>query len=726
MRTRLIPFSFLFLVLAGCGIESQRDSEQTRWEQRASSVEIIRDDFGVPHIFGKTDADAVFGLLYAQCEDDFNRVEYNYIWSTGRLAELEGPKAIYNDVRANMYMTKEEAVALYESSPLWLKDLCVAFADGINYYLSKHPEVKPKVIHHFEPWMPLYFSEGSIGGDIERISLAKIEAFYNQDSATASTYESVRMDDFWREPTGSNGIALSGKLTTSGDAMLLINPHTSFFFRGEVHVVSDEGLNAYGAVTWGQFFVYQGFNEKAGWMHTSTNTDRVDEFEEVVTKDANGWQYRYGETSRPLRTQTVTIRYKDGATTGTKEVPIYRTHHGPITHRNSDRWVSTAMPWEPVQALEQSFKRTKVRNFQEFQRVMELRTNATNNTVYADADGTIAYYHGNFLPAKNYGIDYTQPVDGSDPETDWTGKEPVANCITLVNPSIGWIQNCNSTPFTAAGPDSPIPDRYPPSTRLDEENYRGVHAIRLLNDAREMTLDKFIDLGYESTLPAFEVLIPGLIKAYDQSTPRNSALRDPIQTLRQWDFKVSTASVATSLAHFYGMRCLLEAETGSGLPFMDRIASYSNTLSAARRLEIFEGVVAQLERDFGTWNTPWGEINRYQRINGEIVQRFNDSLPSVPIGMASGRWGALASFGAAARDNTKRIYGTSGNSFVAVVEFGDRVNAKSMLAGGQSGDPGSPHFDDQVERYATAEFKDVAFYREDIERRAGRRYHPGE
>jgi acyl-homoserine lactone acylase PvdQ len=181
-----------------------------------------------------------------------------------------------------------------------------------------------------------------------------------------------------------------------------------------------------------------------------------------------------------------------------------------------------------------------------------------------------------------------------------------------------------------------------------------------------------------------------------------------------------------SLAHFYGMQCLQEAETGGGLPFMDRITSYSNALAASRRLEIFESVVAQLDSDFGTWKTAWGEINRYQRINGDIVQPFNDSLPSVAIGMASGRWGALASFGARATINTKRIYGTSGNSFVAVVEFGDRVKAKSMLAGGQSGDPKSPHFDDQVQRYANARFKDVAFYREDVEHRAERRYNPGD
>lgn len=178
-------------------------------------------------------------------------------------------------------MTKEEAIAHYENSPEWLKKLCLAFADGINYYLSTHPEVEPKLIKHFEPWMPFYFSEGSIGGDIERVSTQKIQQFYaHQNLANSTVPYDGRIGLQYGDHQGSNGFAISGKMTRSGNSMLLINPHTSFFFRGEIHVVSKEGLNAYGAVTWGQFFIYQGFNENTGWMHTSTGTDIIDEFEE--------------------------------------------------------------------------------------------------------------------------------------------------------------------------------------------------------------------------------------------------------------------------------------------------------------------------------------------------------------------------------------------------------------------------------------------------------------
>ena len=307
-------YAVILILLASCA--NPKIAELSRWETQAASVEIIRDDFGVPHVYGKTDADAVFGLLYAQCEDDFNRVERNYIWAIGRLAEVEGEEAIYSDLRARMFMTQDEAMAHYNESPEWLKKLCYAFADGINYYLYTHPEVKPRLITHFEPWMPMYFSEGSIGGDIEGISTRKIAEFYD-GSATASDREEGDMQgEFVRpmeeEPSGSNGIAVSGSLTASGHAMLLINPHTSFFFRGEVHMVSEEGLNAYGAVTWGQFFIYQGFNEKTGWMHTSTYTDRVDEFIESTTRKGDSLFYRYGDELRPVVTYEVELQYKDG------------------------------------------------------------------------------------------------------------------------------------------------------------------------------------------------------------------------------------------------------------------------------------------------------------------------------------------------------------------------------------------------------------------------------
>ena len=586
-------FILSLLVLASCTNNTEL-TEQERWEEHAKNTEIIRDDFGVPHIYGKTDADAVFGLLYAQAEDDFNRVERNYIWAIGRLAEIEGEKSLYSDLRAHLYMTQKEAKENFENSPAWLQKLCVAFADGLNYYLEK----KPKLITHFEPWMPMYFSEGSIGGDIERVSTRKIKDFYDPQNKMAIVNDGlIRLKD--DEPRGSNGFAIAGSKTKSGNAMLLINPHTSFFFRGEVHMISEEGLNAYGAVTWGQFFVYQGFNSKTGWMHTSTGTDIIDEFEEMVVKNGSKTSYKYGEEIKPMDSIKVHLKYSSKDGIKEKSFMTYRTHHGPITHTNGDKWVTTALMWSPIKALTQSFTRTKKSNHKEFYEMMDIRTNSSNNTVYADADGTIAYYHGNFIPKRDVNFDYTKPVDGSNPKTDWQGLHPFKDNILVLNPPNGWIQNCNSTPFTSALQYSPKKEDYPNYMYSFPENFRGIHAIPLLTKAKDLTLDSLIDLAYDPYLPGADMLISGLLEAAKKLPVKSRETREAIALLKKWGFKVAVNSVEMTLAQFY-----INAYYRSGkIPRMDgnkrisrmgRFEYMSKTSSAKERLEIFQKIEIRL------------------------------------------------------------------------------------------------------------------------------------
>lgn len=721
-----LPLLNIVIVFSCSSPEINQDV--ARWETYAANVEIIRDDFGVPHIYGKTDADAVFGLLYAQCEDDFPRIEQNYLWAIGRLAEVDGEEALYSDLRARLFMTREQAIENYHKSPKWLKELCDAFADGINYYLHTHPEIKPRLLTTFEPWFPMYFSEGSIGGDIERVSIDGIRKFYQRQMETEQVEAYNRtIPPVLEEPRGSNGIALSGSMTESGNTMLLINPHTSFYFRGEIHVVSEEGLNAYGAVTWGQFFVYQGFNEKTGWMHTSTYTDVIDEFVEDIQYEDGAPMYRYGEQLRPVELSEITLKYRAAnGLISAKTFPAYHTHHGPITHLVDDKWTATALMWKPVKALAQSFKRIKLSSHGEFRKMMDMRTNSSNNTVYADAQGTIGYYHGNFIPIRDTSFDYSGPIDGSDPATDWQGLHTVDQSITLTNPPNGWVQNCNSTPFTSALENSPRKEDYPNYMSIDRENFRGIHAIRLLTGSSGFTLDKLIDLAYDPYLPGFELLVPGLIEAFYQNPVE--VLRGPIEMLRQWDFKTGKESVAMSLAHFYGTMCYQQGQSPSSYNRrpMDRLNYFGTSAPLNERMDLFRKAVERMEELYGTWNISWGEINRFQRLTGEINSVFDDDEPSIPVGLASGNWGALAAYGDRHSDDNSKLYGTRGNSFVAVVEFGDRVKAKSLLAGGQNNNPESPHFDDQAQRYANAEFKEVAFYKEDVEQRAVSKYHPGE
>ncbi len=718
-------------------------SEIERLQMIADRVSIIRDDFGVGHIYAPTDADAVFGLLYAQAEDDFARVERNYIWATGRLAEIEGEAALYSDLRAKLYMTEEEAHAAYAQAPVWLQELCDAFADGLNFYLAKNPQVQPLLLERFHPWMPFYFFEGSIGGDIEQIPLPGIESFYSQvDTMQAqlpvlaqandhtppefNTPNNALAQTIFEEPAGSNGIAVDGSLTESGNSMLLINPHTSFYFRGEYHVVSDEGLNAYGAVTWGQFFIYQGFNEHNGWMHTTTAADFMDEFVEDIVREEGELYYRYGDALRPVQTSEIRLQVNDSGQMSERRFPSFRTHHGPITHSLEDRWVATRINWNPVDALRQSYLRMKTANYSEFRDMMDIRTNSSNNTVYADDSGNIAYFHGNFMPRRDPLFDYQQPVDGSNPATDWQGVHPVDETIFIHNPSNGYLQNSNSTPFTAAGDQSPLAENYPAYMAPDAENFRAVHSLGLLENAQSLTLDDLLELAYDDYMPGFAQLIPGLVSAWDANSDDWPNLEAPVQTLRTWDLRTNTDSVAMSLAHFYGIMAAQRIDTPNDMSQMEQINWLGTDSNEQDRLQVFSDTVAQLDSAFGTWNTPWGEINRFQRLSGDIDLQYDDNAPSLAVGFGSGRWGALASYGARAFPGTNRIYGSSGNSFVAVVEFGDQVRALSILAGGQSANPNSAHFLDQAQRYVDRDFKEVAFYREDVDRRMRASYHPGD
>jgi acyl-homoserine lactone acylase PvdQ len=690
----------LLLVIAAASTAVAQNPELAHWKQEAARVTIVRDDWGIAHVYGKTDADAVFGMEYTQAEDDFNRVETNYLNAMGRLAEAEGESKIYQDLRMKLFIDPAELKTDYAVSPAWLRKLMDAFADGLNFYLYKHPEVKPRVIRRFEPWMALSFTEGSIGGDIETVDLDQLAAFYGKASAERHEHDP--------EPAGSNGAAIAPSNTAAHHALLLINPHTSFYFRSELQMSSDEGLDAYGAVTWGQFFVYQGFNDRAGWMHTSSGVDAVDEYLETVAKTGGRFFYKYGNEKRPVSATEIAVPYHTAGGMAEKKFTAYRTHHGPIVRELNGKWVAIRLMREPVKALTQSYTRTKARDYQAYRQTMELKANSSNNTIFADADGDIAYFHGNFIPRRNTSFDWTKPVDGSNPATEWRGLLSVDETPHLLNPKSGWLYNTNNWPWSAAGPSSPRKEDYPPYVETGGESARGLHAIRVLENRKDFTLDSLIAAAFDSYLTWFEKPIPALIEAWDQtpaSNPLKAKTAEQIAMLRKWDLRWGVDSIPTSLAVFWAED--MRRVGGETLP---SLVAASDKLTA----------------DFGTWKTPWGDINRFQRLNDDIAPRFDDAGPSIPVGFTSALWGSLASFGARAYPGTKKRYGASGNSFVAVVEFGPTVRAKAVTAGGESGHPASPHFNDEARRYATGDLREVYFYRSQLQGHTEREYHPGD
>ncbi|HEY1913131.1 MAG TPA: penicillin acylase family protein, partial [Vicinamibacterales bacterium] len=628
--------------------------------------------------------------------------------------------------RMKLFIDPADMKAQYDKAPAWLQSLMTAWADGLNFYLSTHPNVTPRVIKHFEPWMALTFSEGSIGGDIERVNLNQLEAFYGK---TPEKMVSLEERERFVEPTGSNGAAIAPSNTAAHHALLLINPHTSFFFRSELQMTSEEGLNAYGASTWGQFFIYQGFNEKTGWMHTSSGVDNIDEYLETVTKKGDGYTYRYGNEERAVIVKKIVVPYKTGGGMAQKEFTVFRTHHGPVVREADGKWVSIRLMEEPLKALQQSYLRTKAKDYKSYIESMELHTNSSNNTIFADAAGDIAYFHSNFIPNRDPKFDWTKPVDGSTPATEWNGVMSFSQTPNLLNPASGWLYNSNNWPWSAAGASSLKRADYPVYVdRGTEESPRGFHALRVFDNKKDFTLDSLIAAAYDSYLPQFAIMMPPLLKAYDQlpsSNPLKAKLAEQISVLRSWDYRWSVTSVPTALAIYWGeeaARHVADEARKAGTSADNYVAAHG---TPELMLQALAAASDRLTADFGTWKTAWGDINRYQRINAAIVQPFNDASPSIPVGFTSSRWGSLASFGARTYKGTKKMYGTTGNSFVAVVEFGDQVRAKAITAGGESGDPKSPHFGDQAQRYSTGGLRDVYFYPAQLAGHTERRYHPG-
>ncbi|MBB1287261.1 penicillin acylase family protein [Flavisolibacter sp. BT320] len=725
---------FFFLLLPLYSLAQKPTDQQIKsWQAQAKRVTIVEDTWGIPHIYGQKDADAVFGLMYIQCSQNFPRVERNYLEIMGRLSEIEGESRLYEDLQMRLIYDTAAAKEDYRKSPAWFKELLHAFADGVNYYLYKHPEVKPAVLRKFEPWFPLLYTDGSIaptqtGG----LSVRDLRRFY-EGGNDISYLERPELSVNEFKTTGSNGFALAPSRTASGNSILYINPHVTFYFRTEVHLVSEEGLNAYGAVTWGQFFIYQGFNETCGWMHTSSYADVADVYAEKIRKDGRNYQYAYNDGKkagwRNIDKKDVSISVKNGTAFEQKTFTAYFTHHGPVLGKRDEQWLTLQENNRSLNSLQQSWLRTKANGFAGFKKVMEMLANNSNNTVFADNSGNIAYWHGNYMPRRDTAYDWSLPVDGSTAATEWKGLHSLDETVHLYNPKSGWIQNCNSTPFTAAGESSPQQIAFPKYMAPDGQNGRALNAMRLLKGTSDLSLDDVIRIGYNPYLSAFDFLLPPLFAAYDQLSSNDTLkpfLAKPVHSLRTWDKNAAASSIATTLAIEWATRLASQvppartAERAS-----NAVLNYeymANQVPSAEKLRFLAQTVKELEGLYGTWQVAWGDINRYQRTAGGS---YSDEKTSLPVGLGPATWGSLPSY-VSRRFDTKKRYGFSGNSFVAAVEFGKRIKAKTIMTGGESFDPASPHFTDQAEGFLEGKFKDIFFYKEDVLKNAKRTYKPGE
>jgi acyl-homoserine lactone acylase PvdQ len=691
----------------------------------ARSVTIHRDEWGVPHIYGPTDASVVFGMAYAQAEDNFWQVEEGFIDALGRRAELDGERALAGDLVRAAFSVERLSREEYAREPPERRRLWDAFAAGLNHYLATHPEARPRLITRYEPWFVFArFRSAAATTTVDGVRLGDVVATPldagaggAQDAGGPSPEPPDVTSGEPDEAQGSNTWAVAPARTAAGHALLFQNPHVSFYGSGqryEVHLQSDQGWHFSGFAILGTPMPRAGHNEHLGWSHTNSAADVGDAYE-IAFDAADSLAYRHGAETRRAIAWEDTLLVRTAAGLEARRFRFLRTHHGPVVARPEGKPVAVRLArFEEGGSLQQWYAMSRATSLDEFRAALAQRALPISNTMYADRDGHILYVHGNAVPQRTPGFDWRHPVDGSDPRTDWLGYHELAELPQLLDPPSGWIQNTNSTPFLATAEGHNLRrDDYPAYMAPESDNGRARVSRAILGADSSWTFEEWARAAFDTRVIEADEHIPAIIDEWERlganDPERTLRLDSAVHELRAWDRVSAVASVPMTLF----------------LLWLERMRRPGADTAAFARAAALEQVIARLERDWGTQRVPWGDINRLQRIHTSGDGEFDDARPSLPVAGAPGWAGIVFNFTTRAGPDGKRRYGTSGHTWVSVVEFGPRVRARSVVTYGQSADPGSPHFFDQAALYAEGRLREAWFWREDVERQTVRSYRPG-
>jgi acyl-homoserine-lactone acylase len=708
-------------------------ADSARVEKLARSVTIYRDTYGVPHVYGPTDASCVFGYLYAQAEDNFWQVEDNYICSLGRAAEVYGESKLAQDMVNRALEIPKLAKAEYERSSPKVKALCAAAAAGLNYFLAKNPQVKPRLITEFEPWMMFAFNRyalyqnfifGKSGLRPDEIKTAASDADATSPAPASNgtigelREKSLTDDSDPENIIGSNMWAVTPAKSASGNAMLFINPHQPFFGVGqwyEGHVNSAEGWNMSGASFYGSGFPTLGHNATLGWSHTVNDPDITDLWTETFDDAKNPLAYRYGSGYKTATEWSDSIKVKGASGIITKTYKFRKTHHGPIMSVRKGVPVALKMSrLEEGGMIEEWYAMTKARDIPEFKKVMSRAAIPMFNAAAADSKGNIFYVYNGAVPRRSTKYDWTKPVDGANPETEWQGYHGFDELPQLMNPKTNYVQNCNQTPFTTTTDGNPEVVKFPEYMTREQDNARAKISRRILTATTKFSFDDWSKAAWDTRILESETAIPELAAEWEKLKAVDAARADKL------------SPVIAELKAFNHLATLdSKAMTVFALWFYNLMQNRSK--DEWLKIKVLENTVKELERDWGTWQVAWGEINRLQKIqSGGELEQFSDARKSLPVAGAPGWLGVVNNFYARRASGQKRYYGVAGTSFVSVVEFGAKVQARSTLVMSQSSDPNSPNYFDQSELYARREFKPAWFTLAEVKANSKRVYHPGE
>ncbi len=702
----------LVLVCASPAVTYTQVADRTRpthaqMDELARTVTIYRDTYGVPHVFGRTDASTVFGFAYAQAEDNFWRVEENFILALGRASELYGESTLDEDRLNHALEITRLAREEYQRFDQHMRGLCDAFAAGFNYYIARHPTVQPRLLIKIEPWYTLAFIRYNYYQN----------GFARDRSLRRTPLQTAELENDLKPHTGSNGWVIGPTKSATGNAMLFINPHLPFFGSGQVyegHVHSDEGWNFTGYTRFGFPFPYVGHNENGGWVSTDNAADLEDVYMETFDDPTRPLAYKYGKEYRLATEHVEEIRVKTATGLETRRFTMRRTHHGPIVAARDGKLLAIRMAkFESDGWLREWYDMTKATSLAALKQAMTPLNMLFGNVMYADRQGNTWYLYNGAVPRRDPRFDWTKPLDGSDPATEWQGYHTIDELPQLTNPKTGWMQNCNTTPFLLTSDGNPDSKQFPKYMVQEGDNPRGAISREILSSKPTFTFDEWRAVAFDTQVVNAGRRLPALLAALTQHTSEESSrLREIHQELAGWNRRSSNNSVAMTLFSLWH----------------DRISRDDNadSITAEKQLAALNEITDTLERDFGTWKVAWGELNRLQRTDESKGEVFDDAKPSLAISGVNGNDGAVFTFYAAPVRGQKKRYGVAGGTYISVVEFGRRVRALSVHTFGSSGNPKSRHYMDQAALYSRGEFKPAWFTLEEIKANLEASYHPGE
>ncbi len=694
-------------------------------------VTIYRDAWGVPHIHGKTDKDAAFGMAYAQAEDNFAQLEYNFILAIGRSAELFGEETILSDWVVHSFEVVELSKRDYENASADVKALLDGYAAGLNYYLQQHPNVKTRLLTQFEPWYPLALIRRMyyLGGFLGRLNFTTAERLsaYNQINKTQLEVAQNEIPFYPKEDRqqfGSNSWAATGSKIEGTGSYLFINPHLPAFGMGQVyeaHLISDSGWNFSGYSRFGFPLVYVGFGKNLGWASTDNYGDQEDAWIEHFNHDTDPLSYQYGDGYKKARIWSKSIKV---AGKGEKKLTFMKNHRGPIVASRDNHFISARLAtYEEPGWLDQWYDMTKAQSFQEFQQAASRLKMQFGNYMYADREGNIYFVYNGAFPKKSTKFNWNQPVDGRLPETDWLGYHSLDEIPQVLNPKSLWMQNTNTTPFmTSMSESDPESSSFPYYMVRESDNARSKNARRILTAKDKFSFSEWEYQSLDTTLMQWLEDKDRLMRAYSNLEGQNNyknELEAVIEMLSQWGGESSLQSVETTL-YVEWHDALFTGKPRGYSP------SDTEMLTALVDAKIF------LEKNFGDWKVAWGKINRAQRaeLDEKMRPKFCDQCDSIGSPAVPG-WagGSLITFSRRQSD-LKYRYKNGGNSYTAIIDFpkdpSQPISAKSVHVFGASSDPESKHFIDQANLLADKKYKPAWLSLKDVKKHAQKVYHPGQ